>query len=249
VIVNLSAGDVLSAKTSRSGYADTWYRNATLKRFLAFHVIAIPLCCWAWLQRTCGVHEVGSNKFPTASKSRKQPKDPQTGLPLEAICRIRTFNQGRASVVVFLMVFTVSCFSCRRWAELLEYKQLSSRADPLKTRRTSRQYGISRVLFDPASDHAAVQCKSFLPSVVANGVSTTITVDAMRGWTRSPVKSIVTKVPCSKTRDVFVIVFCVGYSAQNHQYEGQFGAWLGNADRATVVALQSAHATFPVPSS
>jgi len=79
---------------------------------------------------------------------------------------------------------------------------------------------------------------SQFPGVIAMGVSTLIFF-ALPWLDRSPVKSIRYKGPLFRAAlTIFVIVFLVlGYlGTEPTNVWGQFGSWLGNADRATVAA-------------
>ena len=108
--------------------------DATLNRFFAFHVIAIPLVLLGLVAaHMMALHEVGSNN-PDGIEIKKQPKDPQTGLPLDGISfhpvlhgqghRRRGGVPGVFSVIMFFMPEMGGYF--------LEYNNFIP-ADPLKT--------------------------------------------------------------------------------------------------------------------
>ena len=63
--------------------------DITLNRFFAFHVIALPLVLLGLVAaHLIALHEVGSNN-PDGIEIKEQPKDRQTGLPLDGITAIR----------------------------------------------------------------------------------------------------------------------------------------------------------------
>ena len=82
--------------------------DITLNRFFAFHVIAIPLVLIGLVAaHLMALHETGSNN-PDGIEIKKQPKDPQTGLPLDGIYSHPYYTvKDIVGVVVFLIVFSV----------------------------------------------------------------------------------------------------------------------------------------------
>ena len=139
--------------------------------------------------------------------------------------------------MVFLIVFSVIMFFLPEMGGyFLEYNNFIP-ADPLKTPLHiapvwyfTPYYSILRAI-PPLFN-------SQFPGVVAMGVSTMILF--LLPWLdRSPVKSIRYKGPVFKSAlALFVVVFLLlGYlGTEPTNVWGQFGAGLGNADRATVVA-------------
>ncbi len=212
--------------------------DATLNRFFAFHVIAIPLVLLGLVAaHLMALHEVGSNN-PDGVEIKNQPKDPQTGLPLDGIYSHPYYSiKDALGVVVFLIVFSVIMFFLPEMGGyFLEYNNFIP-ADPLKTPLHiapvwyfTPYYSILRAI-PPLFN-------SQFPGVVAMGVSTMILF--LLPWLdRSPVKSIRYKGPVFKSAlALFVVVFLLlGYlGTEPTNVWGQFGAGLGNADRATVVA-------------
>ena len=134
VIVNLfSAVPFIGEDLSIWIRGDYVVSDATLNRFFAFHVIAIPLVLVGLVAaHIIALHEVGSNN-PDGIEIKKN-KDPKTGLPLDGI-RFHPYYTVKdiVGVVVFLMVFSVIVFFMPELGGyFLEYNNFIP-ADPLKT--------------------------------------------------------------------------------------------------------------------
>ena len=211
--------------------------DATLNSFFAFHVIAVPLVLLGLVAaHILALHEVGSNN-PDGVEIKKH-KDPQTGRPLDGIPFHPYYTvKDTLGVVVFLIVFCVILFFMPEFGGyFLEYNNFIP-ADPLKTPQHiapvwyfTPYYSILRAV--PPMFH------SQFPGVLAMGAATII-LFFLPWLDRSPVKSIRYRGPLYKTwLAVFVVTFLVlGYlgTVPTNAW-GQFGAWLDNAERATVVA-------------
>ncbi len=107
--------------------------DATLNRFFAFHVIAIPLVLIGLVAaHIIALHEVGSNN-PDGIDIKKK-KDPKTGIPLDGIPFHPYYTvKDIVGVVVFLMVFTIVVFFMPEvGGYFLEYNNFIP-ADPMKT--------------------------------------------------------------------------------------------------------------------
>ena len=107
---------------------------ATLNRFFALHVIALPLVLVGLVvAHLLALHEVGSNN-PDGVEIKKQPKDPQTGLPLDGIYSHPYYSiKDIFGVVVFLAVFfAIAFFAPDMKGYFLEANNFMQ-ADPLKT--------------------------------------------------------------------------------------------------------------------
>ena len=107
--------------------------DATLNRFFAFHVIAIPLVLVGLVAaHVVALHEVGSNN-PDGIEIKKK-KDPKTGIPLDGIPFHPYYTvKDIVGVVVFLMVFTIVVFFLPEMGGyFLEYNNFIP-ADPMKT--------------------------------------------------------------------------------------------------------------------
>ncbi len=107
--------------------------DATLNRFFAFHVIAIPLVLLGLVAaHLVALHEVGSNN-PDGIDVKKH-KDPKTGTPLDSIPFHPYYTvKDLVGVVVFLAVFSsIVFFAPDMGGYFLEYANFV-KADPLKT--------------------------------------------------------------------------------------------------------------------
>ncbi|HVS27325.1 MAG TPA: cytochrome bc complex cytochrome b subunit [Burkholderiales bacterium] len=84
--------------------------DATLNRFFAFHVIAVPLVLLGLVvAHLIALHEVGSNN-PDGIEIKKN-KDPKTGIPLDGIPFHPYYTvKDIFGAVVFLLVFSIILF-------------------------------------------------------------------------------------------------------------------------------------------
>ncbi|MBI1398105.1 MAG: cytochrome b [Betaproteobacteria bacterium] len=107
--------------------------DATLNRFFAFHVIAIPLVLLGLVAaHIVALHEVGSNN-PDGIEIKKK-KDPKTGIPLDGIPFHPYYTvKDIVGVVVFLMVFTVIVFFIPNMGGYFLEDNNFFPADPMKT--------------------------------------------------------------------------------------------------------------------
>lgn len=211
--------------------------DATLNRFFAFHVIALPLVLLGLVAvHLIALHEVGSNN-PDGVEI-KDKKDKKTGIPLDGIPFHPYYTvKDIVGVVVFLIVFaSIVFFAPEMGGYFLEANNFIP-ADPLKTPEHiapvwyfTPYYSILRAV-PPVLN-------SQFPGVVAMGLS--VMVFALLPWLdRSPVKSIRYRGRLYKGwLTAFVVSFLVlGYlGTEPSNVWGQFGDWAGSADRATVVA-------------
>ncbi len=211
--------------------------DATLNRFFAFHVIAIPLVLLGLVAaHLLALHEVGSNN-PDGIEIKKK-KDPKTGIPLDGIPFFPYYVvKDIFGVVVFLMVFSVIVFFAPEvGGYFLEHNNFVP-ADPLQTPAHIAPlwyftpfYSILRAV--------PPLLGSVFPGVLAMGLA--VMVFFFLPWLdRSAVKSIRYRGAVYKTAlALLVISFVVlGYlGTVPINVWGQFGAWLGGAERATVVA-------------
>jgi ubiquinol-cytochrome c reductase cytochrome b subunit len=189
--------------------------DATLNRFFAFHVIAIPLVLLGLVAaHLMALHEVGSNN-PDGVEIKKQPKDPQTGLPLDGIYSHPYYSiKDTLGVVVLLIVFSVIMFFMPEMGGyFLEYNNFIP-ADSLKT-----PPHIAPVwYFTPFYSILRANTINFfwvdakVWGVIFMGLATVILF--LLPWLdRSPVKSIRYKGPIFKSAiTIFVVAFLVlGY--------------------------------------
>ncbi len=237
VIVNLfGSGPFIGEDLSVWIRGDYVVSDATLNRFFAFHVIAVPLVLLGLVAaHILALHEVGSNNPDGVEiKAHKDAAGhPLDGIPFHPYYTVKDLM----GVSVFLIVFSIIMFFMPEGGGyFLEYNNFIP-ADPLKTPPHIAPvwyftpfYSILRAV--------PPMFNSQFPGVIAMGVSTLIFF--LLPWLdRSPVKSIRYKGPLFRAAlTTFVIVFLIlGYlGTEPTNVWGQFGAWLGNADRATVVA-------------
>jgi len=107
--------------------------DATLNRFFALHVIAVPLVLLLLVvAHLIALHEVGSNN-PDGIEIKKN-KDPKTGIPLDGIPFHPYYTvKDILGVVVFLIVFSaIVFFKPAFFGYFLEDNNFIP-ADPLKT--------------------------------------------------------------------------------------------------------------------
>ena len=107
--------------------------DATLNRFFAFHVIAVPLVLIGLVAaHLLALHDVGSSN-PDGVEI-KATKDPKTGIPLDGIPFHPYYTvHDIMGVAVFLMVFAaIVFFAPELGGYFLEYNNFIP-ADPLKT--------------------------------------------------------------------------------------------------------------------
>ncbi len=107
--------------------------DATLNRFFAFHVVAIPLVLIGLVvAHLLALHDVGSNN-PDGVEI-KANKDPKTGIPLDGIPFHPYYTvHDILGVSVFLMIFTaIVFFAPEMGGYFLEFNNFIP-ADPLKT--------------------------------------------------------------------------------------------------------------------
>lgn len=134
VIVNLfSSIPVIGPDLSVFIRGDFVVSGATLNRFFALHVIAVPLVLLALVvAHLIALHEVGSNN-PDGVEI-KQNKDPVTHIPLDGIPFHPYYTvKDILGVVVFLIVFSsIVFFAPEMGGYFLEANNFFP-ADPLKT--------------------------------------------------------------------------------------------------------------------
>jgi ubiquinol-cytochrome c reductase cytochrome b subunit len=107
--------------------------DATLNRFFAFHVVAIPLVLIGLVvAHLLALHDVGSNNPDGVEIKAK--KDPKTGIPLDGIPFHPYYTvHDILGVSVFLMIFTAIVFLAPEMGGyFLEFNNFIP-ADPLKT--------------------------------------------------------------------------------------------------------------------
>jgi ubiquinol-cytochrome c reductase cytochrome b subunit len=215
--------------------------DATLNRFFAFHVIALPLVLLGLVAaHIVALHEVGSNN-PDGVEIKKK-KDPQTGIPLDGIPFHPYYTvKDIVGVSVFLIVFSAIVFFAPEMGGYFLEANNFIPADPFKTPSHiapvwyfTPYYSILRAV-PPILN-------SQFPGVAAMGLS--VVIFAALPWLdRSPVKSIRYRGRIYKSwLAAFVISFIIlGYLGTEvttvwGQFSGSFAEYLDTKDRATWAA-------------
>ena len=209
VIVNLfSAIPLIGPDLSVWLRGDYVVGDATLNRFFAFHVIAVPFVLVGLVAaHILALHEVGSNN-PDGIEIKK--KKDANGIPLDGIAFHPYYSvKDIVGVVVFLAAFSVVVFFMPEFGGyFLEYNNFFP-ADPLQTPPHiapvwyfTPYYSILRAVTFPLF---GIDAKFW--GVVAMGAS--VVIIALLPWLdRSPVKSIRYRGPLYKG---FLAVFIVSF--------------------------------------
>ena len=211
--------------------------DATLNRFFAFHVIALPLVILGLVAaHILALHEVGSNN-PDGVEIKKL-KDKKTGIPLDGIPFHPYYTvKDMVGVVVFLIVFAAIIFFAPEMGGYFLEANNFVPADPLVTPAHIAPTWYFTPYYSILRAVPPIGISQF-PGVAAMGLA--VLAFAFLPWLdRSPVKSIRYKGNLYKGwLAAFVVSFLVlGYlGTVPANVWGQFGAWLGKADIATVVA-------------
>jgi len=211
--------------------------DATLNRFFAFHVIALPLVIVGLVAaHIIALHEVGSNN-PDGVEIKKV-KDKTTGIPLDGIPFHPYYSvKDLVGVVVFLMVFSAIIFFAPEMGGYFLEANNFVPANPLVTPAHIAPTWYFTPYYSILRAVPPIGISQF-PGVAAMGLS--VMAFAFLPWLdRSPVKSIRYKGNLYKGwLAAFVVSFLVlGYlGTVPANVWGQFGAWMGKADIATVVA-------------
>ena len=206
VIVNLfSAIPIIGDDLSLWIRGDYVIADATLNRFFAFHVIAVPLVLVGLVAaHILALHEVGSNN-PDGVEIKKNKDEngiPVDGIPFHPYYTVKDI----VGVVVFLMIFAyVVFFNPEMGGYFLEHPNFVP-ANPLQTPEHIAPvwyftpfYAILRAVPSMAG--------SAFPGVAAMGLAVVI-LFFLPWLDRSPVKSIRYKGPIFKTAlALFVVCF------------------------------------------
>ncbi len=214
--------------------------DATLNRFFAFHVIALPLVLIGLVAaHILALHEVGSNN-PDGVEIKKN-KDPKTGIPLDGIAFHPYYTvKDIVGVVVFLMIFTIIVFFLPDMGGYFLEANNFIPADPLKTPEHiapvwyfTPYYSILRAI-PPLFG-------SQFPGVIGMGMATMIFF-ALPWLDRGAVKSIRYRGTLYKSFfAMFIVCFIVlGYlGVKPTSVWGQLGDWatfVDTRERATWMA-------------
>lgn len=190
VIVNLFAAiPIIGPDLSIFIRGDFVVGDATLNRFFALHVIAVPLILVGLIAaHLIALHEVGSNN-PDGVEVKQQPKDPNTGLYLDAIYSHPYYTvKDILGVVVFLIVFATIVFFLPEMGGYFLERPNFDPADPLKT-----PAHIAPVWYFTPFYAILRAIPSFLGTQVWGvlGMGAAVVLIAFLPWLdRSPIKSI-----------------------------------------------------------
>jgi ubiquinol-cytochrome c reductase cytochrome b subunit len=162
--------------------------DATLNRFFALHVIAVPLVLLGLVvAHIIALHEVGSNN-PDGVEIKKK-KDPKTGIPLDGIPFHPYYTvHDILGVSVFLLLFSaVIFFAPELGGYFLEYNNFIP-ADPLKTPAHiapvwyfTPYYSMLRAVTDPFVNVMAVGVALAAVLAVLKGGFSTVVKGAILG--------------------------------------------------------------------
>jgi ubiquinol-cytochrome c reductase cytochrome b subunit len=178
--------------------------TATLNRFFALHVVALPmLIIGLVVMHLSALHKVGSNN-PDGIEIKKN-KDPSTGIPVDGIPFHPYYTvKDITGVIVFLMVFSfVIFFLPEGFGYFLEAPNFVP-ADPLKTPEH-----IAPVWYFTPFYSVLRAVPDKLMGVIAFGSSVAI-LFVVPWLDRSPVKSIRYRGPYYKIALVIFIVCFIG---------------------------------------
>jgi ubiquinol-cytochrome c reductase cytochrome b subunit len=197
--------------------------DATLNRFFAFHVIAVPLVLLGLVvAHIIALHEVGSNN-PDGVEIKKN-KD-ANGIPLDGIPFHPYYTvKDIVGVIVFLIIFFLVLFYIPEFGGLfLEHANFVP-ANPLKTPEHIAPVWYFTPYYSILRAVPSIQGSAF-PGVVAMGLS--IVFLFLLPWLdRSPVKSIRYRGPLFKIAlTIFIISFLfLGYLGVQPSTGTTFGA-------------------------
>ena len=215
--------------------------DATLNRFFAFHVIALPLVLLGLVvAHLVALHEVGSGN-PDGIEI-KDTKDKVTGVPLDGVPFHPYYTvKDLVGVSVFLIVFAVILFFAPEMGGYFLEANNFVPADPLKTPEHIAPVWYFTPYYSILRAVPPVMNSQF-PGVVAMGLSVMIFA-AMPWLDKSPVKSIRYRGHIYKTwLSLFVISFLLlGYLGTEvttvwGQFSGSWAEVLDVKDRATWAA-------------
>ena len=238
VIVNLfSAIPFIGPDVSEWLRGDYLVSDATLNRFFAFHVIALPFVLVGLVvAHLIALHEVGSNN-PDGVEIKKL-KDKATGVPLDGIAFHPYYTvKDIFGVAVFLFVFSVVLFFAPEMGGYFLEANNFVPANPLVTPSHIAPVWYFTPYYYVLRAVPPILNSQF-PGVAAMGLS--VMAFALLPWLdKGAVKSIRYRGSLyKKWLAAFLVSFLVlGYlGTEPANVWGQFGGWLGGADRATVVA-------------
>jgi ubiquinol-cytochrome c reductase cytochrome b subunit len=210
--------------------------DATLNRFFAFHVIAVPLVLLGLVVfHLLALHDVGSNNPDGIEIKKKKGADgrPLDGIPFHPYYTVKDI----VGAVVFLAIFAVVMFFIPNMGG---YFLEANNFIPANSLQTPAHIAPLWYFTPFYSMLRAVPplFNSQFPGVMVMGLAVLI-LFALPWLDRSPVKSIRYRGPIYKGALVlfiasFAVLAYLGTVPTN--IWGQFGDWLGGTERATVIA-------------
>jgi ubiquinol-cytochrome c reductase cytochrome b subunit len=211
VIVNLFAAvPVVGPDLAVWIRGDFVISDATLNRFFAFHVIALPLVLLGLVvAHIIALHEVGSNN-PDGIEIKKN-KDPNTGIPLDGIPFHPYYTvKDIVGVAVFLIVFSLIIFFAPEMGGYFLEANNFVPADPLKTPEHIAPLWYFTAFYSILRAVPPILGSQF-PGVVAMGAA--IVLLFFLPWLdRSPVKSIRYRGAIYKTALALFVIAFIGLS-------------------------------------
>lgn len=220
---------------------DYMVSDATLNRFFAFHVIALPLVLLGLVvAHLVALHEVGSSN-PDGIEI-KDNKDKVTGIPLDGVPFHPYYTvKDLFGVSVFLIVFAAVLFYAPEMGGYFLEANNFIPADPLKTPAHIAPVWYFTPYYSILRAVPPVMNSQF-PGVAAMGLS--VLIFALIPWLdKSPVKSIRYRGSLYKTwLGLFIVSFLIlGYLGTEvttvwGQFSGSWSAILDTKDRATWAA-------------
>ncbi|HMA89900.1 MAG TPA: cytochrome bc complex cytochrome b subunit [Burkholderiales bacterium] len=210
--------------------------DATLNRFFAFHVIAVPLVLLGLVVfHLLALHDVGSNNPDGIEIKKKKDANgkPLDGIPFHPYYTVKDI----VGAVVFLAIFAVVMFFIPNMGG---YFLEANNFIPANSLQTPAHIAPLWYFTPFYSMLRAVPplFNSQFPGVLVMGLAVLI-LFALPWLDRSPVKSIRYRGPIYKgALAIFIASFAVlaylGTVPTN--IWGQFGDWLGGVERATIIA-------------
>jgi ubiquinol-cytochrome c reductase cytochrome b subunit len=210
--------------------------DATLNRFFAFHVIAVPLVLLGLVVfHLLALHDVGSNNPDGIEIKKKKDANgkPLDGIPFHPYYTVKDI----VGAVVFLAIFAVVMFFIPNMGG---YFLEANNFIPANSLQTPAHIAPLWYFTPFYSMLRAVPplLNSQFPGVLVMGLAVLI-LFALPWLDRSPVKSIRYRGPIYKgALAIFIASFAVlaylGTVPTN--VWGQFGDWLGGVERATIIA-------------
>jgi ubiquinol-cytochrome c reductase cytochrome b subunit len=210
--------------------------DATLNRFFAFHVIAVPLVLLGLVVfHLLALHDVGSNNPDGVEIKKKKDANgkPLDGIPFHPYYTVKDI----VGAVVFLAIFAVVMFFIPNMGGYFLEENNFIAANPLQTPAHIAPLWYFTPFYTMLRAVPPVFNSQF-PGVMVMGLAVLI-LFALPWLDRSPVKSIRYRSPIYKgALAIFVASFAVlGYlGTVPTNIWGQFGDWLGGVERATIIA-------------